>query len=98
VGQCYDGAANMSGCKAGVAKQIKDLNSKALYTHCHGHRLNLALCDVSTKLSYLNECITLVKALYVFVEGSAQRHALFAFIRGEEGEINREIVLKNNLT
>ena len=37
----------MRGIKNGVTKQITDLESRALYTHCyHGHSLNLAASDV----------------------------------------------------
>jgi len=42
-GQGYDGAANMSGQKSGVQKLIRDQQPKALYTHCAGHSLNLAI-------------------------------------------------------
>ena len=44
-GQSYDGASSMSGHKSGVAKKIMDLESRALYTHCYGHALNLAAQD-----------------------------------------------------
>ena len=44
-GQCYDGASNMSGLRNGVARQIKDMEKKGLYTHCYGHSLNLAASD-----------------------------------------------------
>ena len=39
--QCYDGASNMK--KA--AAEIKSLESRALYLHCYGHSLNLAVSD-----------------------------------------------------
>ena len=39
-GQGYDGA----GAVAGHINGLK-LNSKALYTHCYSHRLNLSVCD-----------------------------------------------------
>ena len=42
-GQCYDGASNMSGVKSGVAAKILHLEYRALYTHCYGHTLNLAV-------------------------------------------------------
>ena len=42
-GQCYDGASNMSGANKGVAKQLSDIESRAVYTHCYGHSLNLAI-------------------------------------------------------
>jgi hypothetical protein len=50
VGQCYDGAANMSGHKTGLAKRVKDgLSSKALHVHCWAHQLNLALQHASSE-------------------------------------------------
>lgn len=33
----------MSGQKSGVQKQIRDMQPKAVYTHCAGHSLNLAI-------------------------------------------------------
>lgn len=44
-GQCYDGAANMAGHRNGVAAQIPIVEPRALYMHCYGHSLNLAMCD-----------------------------------------------------
>ena len=44
-GQCYDGASNISGARKGVASLITKEESRALYTHCYGHALNLAVAD-----------------------------------------------------
>ena len=44
-GQCYDGAANMAGVRNGVATRVLNVEPKALYTHCYGHSLSLAMCD-----------------------------------------------------
>ena len=44
-GQCYDGASIMSGIKNGVAKCITDKEPRAVFTHCYGHALNLAVGD-----------------------------------------------------
>ena len=44
-GQCCNGASSMSGAKKGVAKQISDIEKRALFTHCYGHTLNLACSD-----------------------------------------------------
>ena len=41
--QCYDGGSNMSGAQSGVATTLTDLESRALYTHCYEHALNLAI-------------------------------------------------------
>ena len=44
-GQCYDRASAMKGSKGGIAKQISDLEPRAVCTHCYGHSLNLAASD-----------------------------------------------------
>jgi len=44
-GQCYDGAGVMSGIKNGVTKCISDKEPCAVFTHYHGHALNLAVGD-----------------------------------------------------
>ena len=45
-GQCYDGASNMRGSRNGVAAQIAREENQALYLHCFGHALNLAVADI----------------------------------------------------
>ena len=44
-GQCYDGASNMTRVRNGVAKQLTDEEPRAIFTHCYGHALNLAVGD-----------------------------------------------------
>ena len=44
-GQCYDGTSNMSSARKGVAAMITQEESRALYMHCFGHALNLAVAD-----------------------------------------------------
>ena len=38
-GQCFDGASTMRGPRNGVAKQLSDEESRAVYIHCYGHAL-----------------------------------------------------------
>ena len=42
-GQGYDGARAVAGKNQGLTAHVLRLNSKALYTHCSCHRLNLAV-------------------------------------------------------
>ena len=42
-GQGYDGASTISGKRTGVQRRIRHIQSKALYTHCAGPSLNLAI-------------------------------------------------------
>ena len=50
-GQCYDGASNMLGKKSGVVMQIKELQPKAHYTHCHGHSISHSVKEVTKRSS-----------------------------------------------
>ena len=43
--QCYDGASTMRGPKSGVATQLLRDEPRAVYVHCYGHALNLAVGD-----------------------------------------------------
>ena len=47
-GQCYNGAATMSGAKSGVVTRLCAAEPQAIFTHCYGHSLNLA-CGVAIK-------------------------------------------------
>ena len=38
-GQCYDGAATMSGAKSGVVTRMCQAEPSAVFTHCYGHSL-----------------------------------------------------------
>ena len=44
-GQDYDNGSNMKG-PTGSAKQLLDINSRALYMPCACGSLNLTLCDI----------------------------------------------------
>ena len=43
--QFYDGASNMTDAKKGVAKQIQNVEKRAIFIHCYSHVLNLACGD-----------------------------------------------------
>ncbi len=67
-GQCYDGASTMKGTRAGVAKLITTEEPRALYTHCYGHSINLAVNDaiklckpVETALETTHEITKLIE-------------------------------------
>ena len=59
--QGYDGAATMSGCRAGVQAKIRKKQLKALYTHCAGHSLYLAILN-SCSVPPIRNCIDHIKS------------------------------------
>ena len=77
VGQCYDGAANMSGINKGLAARMKKTSPLAIYVHCFSHLLNLAIQDTMTSIEPLKHTLSTIQSLYNFLEGSTKRHAIF---------------------
>ena len=79
VGQGYDGGSNMRGGAKGVQARIKQINPRALYTHCFAHCLNRALVNAvcSRENASARNFFGVVELIYTFVEGSAARHQHF---------------------
>ena len=75
-GQGYDGAGSVSGHKNGCSAIIKRINSKALYTHCFSHRLNLSIAYACSLRSVSNMLGT-VKTISYFFNLSEQRQRSF---------------------
>lgn len=76
VGQCYDGAAVMSGCNNGVQELFRREVPQAVYIHCHAHRLNLVLVDCVHNVDAAAEFFETLQTLYKFFSGSVV-HDLF---------------------
>ena len=74
-GQGYDGASTMAGERSGVQKKIREIQSKALYTHCAGHSLNLAIIN-SCSVSPIQNCISQVKGITIWIKSSPKREEL----------------------
>ena len=75
VGQCYDGAAVMSGSCSGVQAKIMEEAPSAIDMHCCAHRLNLVLVD-SVKTVFCSRGHFASRSLYVFISAS-KAHTIF---------------------
>lgn len=93
VSQCYDGASVMSGRCNGVAAKLQEKNSKAIYVHCHAHRLNLVLVDTAKSVVLAANFFTLLEELYVFMSSSVP-HTKFLANQARVMQLNRVIQLK----
>ena len=82
-GQCFDGASNMSGKRNGVAKLITDKEPKALYTHCYGHSLNLAVMDSVKGSPLMKRALDCTHEITKLIKFSPRRDVLFEKIKGE---------------
>ena len=76
-GQCYDGASSMSGAKKGVAKKLRDEEPRAIYTHCYGHALNLAIGDCVKQCKVMKTAFEVVEEVSKLIKKSPKRDAAF---------------------
>ena len=80
-GQCYDGGSNMSGARSGVATRLTDLESRALYTHCYGHALNLAIQDVVKGVKVMEDTLDTVYEITKLMKKSPKQEVIFQKIK-----------------
>lgn len=76
-GQCYDGAANVSGRILGLQTRIQEVEPRALYVHCTAHSLNLAVQDAMEQVLCVKNFLGIAKDLITFVRDSPKRLASF---------------------
>ena len=69
-GQCYDGASSMAGCKTGVSTTILQKEHRALYTHCYGHALNLAVQDAVKANVILRDTLDTIEEMTKLIKKS----------------------------
>jgi len=69
VGQCYDGASNMSGEYRGVQAVIKrEAGDRAVYTHCYNHVLALVLERSASDIPLVVQVFTWLNTAYKFLK------------------------------
>ena len=76
-GQPYDGASAMSGARNGVAKTISDKESRAIFTHCYGHALNLGVGDTFKQCQLMKSSLDVVIEISKLIKKSPKRDAIF---------------------
>ena len=82
-GQCYDGASAMAGCRTGVATTLLQMEPRALYTHCYGHALNLAVKDAVKANSVLRYSLDTVGEMTKLIKKSPKREAIFHKVKDD---------------
>ena len=82
-GQCYDGASSMSGAKKEVAKVLRDEEPRAIFTHCYGHALNLAVSDCVKQCNIMKSSFEVVAEVSKLIKKSPKRDAAFEKIKAD---------------
>ena len=84
-GQCYDGCSTMAGVKAGVAAKIEQMEPRAVFTHCYGHALNLAVSDTVKRSLAMKDCLDTCFELVKLIKFSPKREAMLRKVKEEIG-------------
>ena len=84
-GQCYDGAATMSGAKSGVATRLYAAEPRAIFTHCYGHSLNLACGDTIKRCKLMQDALDTTHEIKKLIKKSPARDAIFKRLKEEMG-------------
>ena len=79
--QYYDGASAISGIKCGVAKQISDIEPRALFTHCYAHALNLAVSDVLQQSTLMSDTLNLTHEITKLIKCSPSKEGIFRILK-----------------
>ena len=82
-GQCYDGAATMAGSKSGVASRVLAEESRAVFTHCYGHSLNLACGDTIKRSKLMKDALDTTHEITKLIKKSPARDATFRRLKEE---------------
>ena len=80
-GQCYDGASVMSGIRSGVAKQIADIEPRAIFTHCYDHTLNLAVADTVKQSKVMRNALETTYEIIKLIKYYPKREAILKKIK-----------------
>ena len=81
--QAYDGASTMSGHLSGVGARIQAENPAAHRIHCANHRLDLALKSCTHQSEVIDDSLSFVQDLAVFIRRSPLRMATYESIAKE---------------
>ena len=82
-GQCYDGAANMCGARNDIATQFSRGEPRAIFIHCYGHALNLAVGDCVKKKTILRDTLDVTFEISKLVKFSPCRDTEFEKIKSQ---------------
>jgi len=75
----------MSSTKSGVAKQICDIEPRALFTHCYGHALNLAASDVLKQSKLTKDALDITYEITKLIKFSPRSEDIFKTLKEKLG-------------
>lgn len=84
-GQCYDGAATMSGKISDVTTRLCAVQPRAVFTHCYGHSRHLACGDAVKQCKLMRDALDTTHEITKLIKKSSARDAIFKRLKKEMG-------------
>ena len=75
--------SSMSDAKKGVAKILRDEEPRAIFTHCYGHALNLAVGDCVKQCDVMKIAFEIVAEVSKLIKKSPKRDAAFEKLKAD---------------
>ena len=66
-----------------VTKQIRDMEERAIYTHYHGHALNLACPDTIKTIKLMGDSLNTAREIKKLIKDSYRRDDIFTKLKAE---------------
>ena len=74
----------MRSARSGVAKQIRDMEERAIYTHCYGHALNLACSDTIKTIKLMGDSLDTAREVTKLIKDSPRRDDIFTKLKAQK--------------
>ena len=78
----------MCGARSGVATQIQDVKTRAVYTHCYGHSINQAVSDAVRETRTVRDALDVTHEITKLIKFSPRRETLLRQIKQAQDVIS----------
>ena len=92
-GQCYAGCITRSGLRSGVAKRVQDVESRAVFTNCYSHSLNLTASDCIKNSKLMKLALDTTHEITKLIKLSPRHDAIFKALQAESETSSSSIKL-----
>ena len=83
----------MSGLRSVVAKRVRNVESRAVFTHCYSHSLNLAASDCIQNTKLMKPSLETTYGITKLIKLSPRREAVFKALQTESESCSSSIKL-----
>ena len=67
----------MKGVRSGLVSRIQEVESRAVYTHCYGHSINIAVNDALKSSKLLKDALDMTREVTKLIKYSPRRETIF---------------------